>query len=475
MRLSAKIFLCTITVITIALSLTGYLLIGNSFENAVIREKQRGLEEYQLLKFSMQSGMLSAYEKNALGWESLLTLSMQTSEIAPSGDICAVFNSEGVNIFSTFPEDFEFPGLLDIEEGGLSYYTREYQGKYLFIMLSRISQSDTTVYFYVARDISSVITEKTQMLSRYAIVYSAVILASCGVMFILSQMLTNPIRKLMRISRRIANGKYDERVFVSASDEIGELSDSFNRMASTVEDKINELYLNAQQKEDFVGNFAHELKTPLTSVIGYADMIYQKDLPKDKVHEAAGYIINEGMRLEALAHKMMELIVMNRTEFVLVEMRADELLMDVRDTLLPMMEQKNIKLEVVAEEAYIRIEFDLFKTLLLNLADNAAKAESTRIELRGKYGLGKYRISVSDNGRGIPKEQLGRITEAFYMVDKSRSRKQHGAGLGLAIAKKIADIHETELKYESSLGIGTTVSVELPVQPPMEEDYEEEN
>ena len=440
----------------------GYLMIGGSFENAIAREQQRGLEEYQLLKFSLQSGMLSAYEGGTLTRESLLALAMQNAEAAPSGDMTAVFDEEGIAVFSTFPENYIYRGLYETDDTGLLYFIEEYEDRFLFVVTSSFSQSDMKVSFYVAKDITTVMTEKKQMVSGFVLIYIVVLLISSGILFAFSQILTNPIRKLMRMSRRISKGKYDERVEVRGQDEIGELAESFNRMAMTVEDKMNELTLNAQQKEDFVGNFAHELKTPLTSVIGYADMIYQKELPKEKVHEAAGYIVNEGMRLEALAHKMMELIVMNRTDFMLMEMRADELLKDVEDTLMPMMQQKGIALSVSADRAYIRIEFDLFKTLLLNIADNASKADSTQITISGTYSMGKYRIRIIDNGRGMPEEQLNRITEAFYMIDKSRSRKQHGAGLGLAIAKKIADIHGTELQFRSSIGAGTTVQVELP-------------
>ena len=267
---------------------------------------------------------------------------------------------------------------------------------------------------------------------------------------------------MTRNTKLFTKGKYDERATVKSSDEIGELSRSFNRMADTIQDTIRQLELNAQQKEDFVANFAHELKTPLTSVIGYADMIYQRnDLTHREVKEAAGYIVNEGMRLEALSLKLMELIVLNRQDFMLTKMRADEVVQDVSDTLRPLMEKKGIRFTASAQGAYIRIEFDLFKTLLLNLIDNAVKADGKHIRFNGKFEGGRYVLSVTDDGRGIPKDQLDRITEAFYMVDKSRSRSQHGAGLGLAIASRIAALHGAQLEYQSEIGMGTVVMVVL--------------
>lgn len=464
MKLFTKIFLCTVAVITFALSVMGFLMISESFKNAFARENQRALEEYQLLKFTLQSGMLSAAQSKSLTEESLLSLARQTADVAPSGNQTAIFSGDEKQlIHSTFPADYAFTSLLSADRDGIIYETENRGGNHWLIVTGGFEQSGEIIYLSTARNISAVIAEKKALQTRFAIVYAIVLLVSSMIMLLLSLVLTNPIKRLTRSTRRIASGRYAERVNITTLDEIGELSLRFNRMANTVEETIRQLELNAQQKEDFVANFAHELKTPLTSVIGYADMIYQKDLSKREVKEAAGYIVNEGLRLEALSIKLLELIVLDKQDFTLMEMPADELLKDVAETLRPLMEQKHIDLYLTPEPAYIRIEFDLFKTLLLNLADNASKADSTRINISGRIAGESYIITVADDGRGIPEDQLSRITEAFYMVDKSRSRKQHGAGLGLAIAAKIAKLHATVLEYQSEVGKGTSVRIALPM------------
>lgn len=110
------------------------------------------------------------------------------------------------------------------------------------------------------------------------------------------------------------------------------------------------------------------------------------------------------------------------------------------------------------------MELDLFKTLMLNLLDNAMKSGGKKVTLAGKCQKGFYHVTITDNGRGIPPNELERITEAFYMVDKSRSRKEHGAGLGLALAKRIAELHHTSLNYESEMGVGTSVTLALKLE-----------
>ncbi|MCD8256123.1 MAG: sensor histidine kinase, partial [Oscillospiraceae bacterium] len=128
---------------------------------------------------------------------------------------------------------------------------------------------------------------------------------------------------------------------------------------------------------------------------------------------------------------------------------------------VPSMREDGITLDMSWEPGVIEVEPDLFKTLLINLVDNARKASrrNSAIELFGKVEDDGYAIYVRDHGRGMPQEELSRITEPFYMIDKSRSRAQNGAGLGLALCQRIAELHATKLEYESEEGKGTTVRI----------------
>ena len=116
--------------------------------------------------------------------------------------------------------------------------------------------------------------------------------------------LTGPIRKLSRSTRSIAGGQYSHRVKVRSRDELGALAEDFNRMADALELKIQELAAAAQRQKDFTASFAHELKTPLTSVIGYADTLRSRELPRLQQLEAVNYIFSEGKRLEAMSFSL---------------------------------------------------------------------------------------------------------------------------------------------------------------------------
>ncbi len=463
MKLAAKIFLCTLVVVVLALAASGYLIISSSFQNAVNRECERSLEEYQLLKFTLQSDILNATENSVVTGKVLRTLAQHTAKIAPDGNQVAIFTREKGMLYSDFPEDFLFEDLDEQAPERLMYGIRNFSKQYLLVVSGRFIQNGQEIYLYTARDVSAIVQQRQQMQRQFLLSYLLILGISAVAVMIFSAVLTKPVLQLVRVTRRISNGRYDQRAAVSTQDEIGILCNSFNKMADTIEDKISELKLNAQQKEDFVSNFAHELKTPLTSVIGYADMIYQRDLGREETREAAGYILSEGMRLEALSLKLMDLIVLGKQVFLLEEISLEQIFEDIGNTLLPVMQKNSCELEVHAMPAYVKVEYDLFKTLMLNLVDNAVKAGSTHVRIDAKRKGQDAVVTVADNGCGMKKEELSRITEAFYMVDKSRSRKLHGAGLGLSIASKIAEVHGTQLFYQSEPGKGTSVSFSLQI------------
>lgn len=316
------------------------------------------------------------------------------------------------------------------------------------------------IRFVTQWDVSKTVRQQEILQQYFLRCYLAAVLVGMGLLGLLSALLTGPLKRMSRAAGRMAQGDYEERLAVKGRDEIGELAESFNRMAEAVEEKVEALSRAAREREDFVANFAHEMKTPMTSIIGYADMLYQRELSRKEVRDASWYIWNEGMRLEALSLKLMDLTVLGRQDFPLQEMAAEELLADAAGGLEPFFAEKGVSFALWADPAYIRVEYDLFKTLLINLLDNSVKAGCTRLALSGtREREGRYRICVRDNGCGMEEEELSRITEAFYMVDKARSRKQHGAGLGLALADRIARIHGSGLEFRSRKGQGTEVSL----------------
>lgn len=276
---------------------------------------------------------------------------------------------------------------------------------------------------------------------------------------LLARRLTRPLAVLTDAGAQIAVGDYARRTDLHTGDEIEALSRSFDKMADAVQEKIADLEADVQRREDFVGAFTHELKTPMTSIIGYADMLHTMQTDPDEQREAAAAIVHEGRRLEALSRKLLALLGLNEEG---VELTAVPL-----PALWPRLHAAcpDVTLRTPAAAPTVRGDADLLLDLLCNLVQNAAKAsapDAPVLVLCAQAG-DAVTLTVADRGCGIPPELIPRVTEPFYMVDKSRARRQGGSGLGLALCQRIAAAHGSALRIESEPGRGTRVSVTLPV------------
>lgn len=221
---------------------------------------------------------------------------------------------------------------------------------------------------------------------------------------------------------------------------------------------------HAKAQESFTSAFAHELKTPLTAIIGYADMIRSMELTQEEKVKSAGYIYSQGKRLESLSFKLLDLFSMRKQKLELQTYDAEYLLQTVFDLSEVGFLEKNMVLKREVEAGSIYGEKDLLISLFANLLDNARKASEagSTTYLYGKVMRDGYKVIIKDEGKGIPKDEIDKITQAFYMVDKSRSRKEGGAGLGMTLCNEIVNLHGAKWKFESELGEGTVVTVFLP-------------
>jgi signal transduction histidine kinase len=175
----------------------------------------------------------------------------------------------------------------------------------------------------------------------------------------------------------------------------------------------------------------------------------------------------EGRRLEVLSLKLLDLIVLKKRDFTFLPISIARIVEDAARLVTPVLQKNDILFRHDCDSGICMIEPDLFMSLLLNLIDNARKAidGGGEITIRSLTSEGTCEISVSDNGRGIPEDELYKIKDAFYRVDKSRSRSHGGVGLGLRLCDEIAALHGGEITFESQLGEGTTVTLKLKEEP----------
>lgn len=271
-----------------------------------------------------------------------------------------------------------------------------------------------------------------------------------------------PLHALKQTAAQIADGEFGSRVKISGKDEIGEVTVSFNRMAEKVEGHMEALSQVNEKQKQLLGGLAHELRTPLTALIGNADALMTLRLGEKNREKALRHIHDEVKRLSRLSGKMMELTGLNETGETGLEMsnRSVRKLIDrLKELTSFRLKEKRISLETSCAPADLKkcMDEDLMLSLLMNLVDNAYKA--SQMDSRILVSANLQGITVQDFGQGIPQEEIGRVTDAFYMVDKSRARSVGGLGLGLALCKQTIELHGGRLQIESEEGKGTKVSV----------------
>ena len=261
------------------------------------------------------------------------------------------------------------------------------------------------------------------------------VLASVGLAIVLSRMLARPLAEIGIAARRIADGDYAARVPRSGPEELASLADSFNQMAASLERQ-------EQMRRDFIANAAHELRTPLTNLQGYLEALRDGVITADRatyesLHEEADRLVRLSRSLDALAEGDADTDAPS-----LVEVDLAAAVRTALDLAAPSIERAGLRLDADMPPALpARADPDRLAQVLANLLSNAVRytPRGGLISVRVERRPGDVLVSVGNTGEGIPAEDLDRVFERFYRVEKSRDRARGGAGIGLAIVKQLVE------------------------------------
>lgn len=276
-------------------------------------------------------------------------------------------------------------------------------------------------------------------------------------------LLTKKLRRMTDIVKKFETGKLQERIPFETEDEIGHLARSFNKMADTIVKHMEELKKTDKLRRDLVANISHDFRSPLASMRGYLETTIMKDkqLPAEERIQYLETILNNTNMLSKLIEELFELSKLDAKQTPLKpeQFNPAELAQDVVLKFKPQAENSNIRLEGIFPQKTPTVYADiaLVERVITNLVENALRYTPSqgKIEVVVTPVNDKIRIMVSDNGPGIAEDELPYIFNRFYQVDKSRSRKGEGTGIGLAIAKKIVEMHHSTISVESELNVGT--------------------
>lgn len=468
MKLWQKIFLWALLTAMLAVSTLGVLLLKNNFKSSMIRQTESTLSVHEYLISNINNRIIAERLRSG-------------SVLLPTKDIANVMKSifdnsssketTSVALFNT-SYDFLYNNInIDISNDLLKAVSPNNQtakqvvknGHSHYLIIASYISLERQEFIFVS---STNITEIYDLYSArldYAKLLSICLSLLCAfILLILVKLLLRPLSKLNNSTHLIANGDYSKRLNIKTNDELGELAHNMNIMADSIEENVTLLQETAENRRQFINNLSHEMKTPLTSILGFADIMrIKRNITPAELAEYSEIIFEEAKRLKNLSGKLMEIITVGETNLEFTEVAASSLFSQLELVFKPIFEKNNMNFSISYDECTLCIDLELFKSMLFNIVDNAVKASSkgNTIYIDERFTNGIINISVRDEGIGIDKKELNKITEPFYMIDKARSRKAGGAGLGLALCKRISEIHNAKLIIESEVGVGTTVTI----------------
>lgn len=459
MNLSWKLFFITTPIFVVFLTIFGTWIIQDNFQSGLDQEIERCMAENQTFQNSYELTRNSLSNEQ---WEQMTIKkaveSFHKRREEKNGN-ARIYDEDGNVLYQDNALEITSSVRSQLDEtNNVGYEIVPQHGSVYVVVVCRSGFDD---YIETVRNITKIYENRDSMYSRYQMGMLALTVLVGGIILIVLFFVMRGMQKLSRAARQFAAGKYDVRLHIRSNDEVGRLAEDFNWMAGEMSLQMKKLEQEVHRQEEFTAAFAHELKTPLTSIIGYADTIRQMDLSKEETDMCADYIFRQGKRLQTLSYKLLEMTMADTQKLERREIQISEFVEELKRVSAASLTEKQLTLIVDVQSGSIWGDRDLLLSLFLNLIDNARKASNPggRIWLFGDRLQDGYQITVQDEGRGIEPEELARITEAFYMVDKSRARKEGGAGLGLALCKKIVELHGGAWRFYGSPGEGFAVTV----------------
>lgn len=463
MKFFWKLYFSLMILLCSCFSIGSYILIQGSFDNSFKREMNTAYQENSIILSTLKN-YTNWYEEDIEDisriQELLATVTVQSFDRNimfclrdTKGDV--VFQNDHFNHSSTL--------IKNLKNNQKKSILKKSSSKYYVYTIEPVSIGSNQFYIENKYDVTSLFQMRNSQIQTY--LKSTAVLLCLGIVlvYVISSWLMKPIKRLSEGLKEVTQDNVYSQLEVTGDDEIADVMIDFNGMSIHLSQTLDELNETIEKQKIFIGDFSHELKTPLTSIIGYGDLIRSKKLSEEELILYSNAIVEEGKRLENISMKLMNLTVLKQNACTMSPIPATLFFDRIQQGIQLLLDQHHITLTMDITPSTIYIDSDLMKTVFYNLIDNSRKAivSNGHIEIKGFIEDKNYHITLTDNGCGIPKEEIDKLTQAFYIVDKSRSRKNGGAGLGLSIVDTIIKAHHATMYINSVVNQGTTIEIIL--------------
>ena len=377
-----RISLIMTVLMALLFSVGNTIIIHRSYMSSLDREEQEAVDNLQMVNSVFK---LSYESTGQLNENQILKTLRSLGTYKTSTDVFLLYkdneliygNLQNKEINVDLNSILESMG--DEDEGISVYYKSDDNGLRYIVSSSVISVDEDKYIICVCRNIDNVILLRKKLYGLFVPSFLVILVVTAIVSWIISSIIVMPLNKLKKATREIADGNLSYRSNIDTDDEIGELSANFDKMAEELDHNVTLLKEAAEEKDRFMGAFTHELKTPMTSIIGYSELLRTQNLSEEDRDDALNYIYSESKRLESMSLKLLQLFVSDKEKLELKKVCPKDMVEDIVTHLRPTLEEQNIKIICRTEDGLANLEPDLVRTLIINLIDNARKAMDKKV------------------------------------------------------------------------------------------------
>lgn len=459
MKLWQKVYLFTMILFVVLLNVGMYVVFELTYQKDIGVEQKQAEAEYNMLTDMVVRSLNSLYNQGDVT-DAKLQRVMEKYENYYDDTLCLTL-WKGENC--VYPENADnlrdwnnVSGRNEIIITGTDLKKIIVQGK--------IYEGEETLYLRYEKELTELNEVWDKLQTNYLVISLSFSFLLAISLFIILRRTMKPITQLTKVVDDMAEGNWESKAPEAGKDEVATLGRHFNRMADKIQDNIQQIRQEADAKQEFVDNFAHELKSPLTSIYGFAEYVQKANIPEDEKIQCMSYIMDESKRLLQLSYTLLDMAKIRNEAINIEEMKLCDVEEQIQKRMETLCAERGVTLVCNRSADTMFANEVLLFSLLCNLLQNAVYAcKSGDIVTWGvEEEAANIRIYVEDNGCGMTKEQVKRVKEPFYRVDKARSREAGRTGLGLAICSQIVEYHNARMDIQSEPDKGTIITVLFP-------------
>lgn len=460
MKLKNKLFLYFGVLFFLTINIFGIVLIQSNFNLTINNTVNASLGEYSVIYTNIEyrEEMSNIFLTNK---DIIKVKSDSYLKNINNPNISLEFRTLDKKMFySTNNSDILYSEkIYNINDNLSNYMIYKEKNNRILLINNIISINNNEYYFTYMNNLDHLYKDRIKSLFTLIKLNVAMGIFLLFIIYLISIEITKPINNLIYSMEDIINGNYNKKfTYKSNIFEINSISNNFSLMNDEIQKKIQQLREQNNSKQRFIDNLTHEIRTPLTSIIGYSDLMINKKVQDiDLIYKSFKNINREGKRILELTSNLVSLITLDKKSLKLNNYSLKEILRDVRNALKIKISQYDVELLIEGNDIEVFSDKNLLTILISNFVDNAIKSTIDRNIRKVILRVDKGMLIIKDTGIGISKNDINKIFEPFYMVDKSRHKSVEGFGLGLSICKEISNLLDIKIEIKSKIDLGTEI------------------